>query len=78
MRRKVAISLGVASCAATLCATPSFAQDVGGGCVGSAVSMAAHTTQQDLGEGLGAFYKVAGENPGQQIQAYRDAVCTGP
>jgi hypothetical protein len=50
---------------------PSNAQ----GCVGSAVSTAAHTTQQVLDMGLGATFKSLGLNPGQQIQQFAAGSC---
>lgn len=76
MRRKVATFLGTASVLAALGAAPASAADVGGGCVGSAVSSTAHFMQQDLGEGLGAYFHSVGEQPSQSIKATSQAFCT--
>src|SRR5438067_1304044 len=47
----------------------------GNNCVGSAVSDAAHITQDVFGVGLGAYFKAIDLNPGQVIQNYATAAC---
>ncbi len=47
----------------------------GNNCVGSAVSDAAHITQDQFGMGLGAYFKANDLNPGQVIQNYATVAC---
>ena len=78
MKRKVAIGLGSAACFLAAVAAAAPAEDVGGGCVGKAVSASAHSTQQFADMGFGAYVSMIGQNPGQLIKAAREAACTVP
>lgn len=78
MKRKVAIGLVGAACLLAVPAAAAPAKDIGGGCVGSAVSASAHSTQQNADAGFGAYLHAVGENPGQVIQTAREEACTVP
>lgn len=59
-------------------AAPASAADVGHGCVGSAVASVADFTQEDLGEGFGAYFHSVDQIPGDSIQAHAAQFCARP
>jgi hypothetical protein len=76
MKRKMATLAGTAALVAAVSAGPAAAAPGGGkNCVGSAVSQAAHLTQQVFDQGFGAYFHALGTTPGQAIQAYDAAAC---
>ena len=52
----------------TWAAAPATASDVGYACLGSEVAATAQFTQQELAMGFGAYFRLAGVNPGQVIK----------
>jgi len=76
MRRKDAFCLGTALLVVATAAAPAPAANVGGGCVGSAVSSVAHFTQQGLDMGFGAYFHSIDQVPGQSIRAHSAEFCS--